>query len=163
LHWRGLSAQVVPSATHPQAARLAEIFDSLTTDSDITLVSAELGEEDSLAVPAMETGEIVIHVSTNPGSIKAAYVLLKNLSDRLGRRPFGLLVTGGSEAEAQMVYANMAQAASRYLAAQLHFIGSVPADDHIRRATGQGRTVLEAFPLAGASIAFMRWPANCRI
>jgi len=73
------------------------------------------------------------------------------------------LVTGGSEAEAQMVYANMAQAASRYLAAQLHFIGSVPADDHIRRATGQGRTVLEAFPLAGASIAFMRWPANCRI
>jgi len=151
-----LSRKVVPSATHPQAARLAEIFDSLTTDSDITLVSAELGDEDSLAVPAMETGEIVIHVSTNPGSIKAAYVLLKNLSDRLGRRPFGLLVTGGSEAEAQMVYANMAQAASRYLAAQLHFVGSVPADDHIRRATGQGRTVLEAFPLAGASIAFMR-------
>jgi len=28
--------------------------------------------------------------------------------------------------------------------------------EHIRRASGQGRTVLEAFPLAGATLAFKR-------
>ena len=50
----------------------------------------------------------------------------------------------------------MAQAASRYLAAQLNFIGAIPADDHIRRATGQGRAVMDVFPFAGAALAFQR-------
>ena len=151
-----LSRKNVSAATHPQAVRLAAIFDALTEESDITLVNGELGEGDVLPVPAMEMGEIVVHMSTSPSSIKAAYVLIKSLSDRLGRRPFNLLVSGGSEAEAQMVYANIAQAANRYLAAQLNFMGSIPADEHIRRASGQGRTVLEAFPLTGATIAFKR-------
>ena len=151
-----LARKSITRVTHPQTARLAEIFDQLTEQSDITLVNGELTDEESLPVPAMEMGEIVIHMSTSPASIKAAYVLIKNLSDRLGRRPFCLLVSGGSESEAQMVYANMAQAAHRYLAAQLHFIGAIPADEHIRRASGQGRTVLEAFPLAGATVAFKR-------
>jgi len=151
-----LSRKNVSAATHPQASRLAEIFDALTAESDVTLVNGELGDDDALPVPAMEMGEIVVHMSTTPSSIKAAYVLLKDLSDRLGRRPFSLLVSGGSEAEAQMVYVNMAQTAHRYLAAQLNFMGSIPADEHIRRASGQGRTVLEAFPLTGASLAFKR-------
>ncbi len=151
-----LSRKNVSASTHPQASRLAEIFDALTAESDVTLVNGELSDEDALPVPAMEMGEIVVHMSTTPSSIKAAYVLLKDLSDRLGRRPFSLLVSGGSEAEAQMVYANMAQTANRYLAAQLNFMGSIPADEHIRRASGQGRTVLEAFPLTGASLAFKR-------
>ncbi len=50
----------------------------------------------------------------------------------------------------------MAQAASRYLAAQLNFLGAIPADDHIRRATGQGRAVMDVFPFAGAALAFQR-------
>lgn len=151
-----LSRKNVSAATHPQASRLAQIFDTLTEESDITLVNGELGDDDVLPVPGMEMGEIVVHMSTSPSSIKAAYVLLKSLSDKLGRRPFNLLVSGGAEADAQMVFANMAQAANRYLAAQLHFMGSIPADEHIRRASGQGRTVLEAFPLAGATLAFKR-------
>ena len=151
-----LSRKNVSASTHPQASRLAQIFDGLTEESDITLINGELNDDELLPVPAMEMGEIVVHMSTSPTSIKAAYVLLKGLSDKLGRRPFNLLVSGGSDAEAQMVYANMAQAANRYLAAQLHFMGSIPADEHIRRASGQGRTVLEAFPLAGATLAFKR-------
>jgi len=151
-----LSRKNVSAVAHPQASLLAQIFDKLTSESDVTLVNAELGDDDSLPVPAMEMGEIVVHMSTNPASIKAAYVLLKELSDRLGRRPFSLLVSGGSDTEAQMVFANMAQTANRYLAAQLNFMGSIPADEHIRRASGQGRTVLEAFPLTGATLAFKR-------
>lgn len=151
-----LSRGNVSAATHPQAARLAEIFDVLTDASDITLVNGELNEDEVLPVPGMEMGEIVVHMSTSPGSIRTAYVLIKNLNDRLGSRPFSLLVTGGPDTEAEIVFASMAQAASRYLAAQLNFLGSIPADEHIRRASGQGRTVLEAFPLTGAAMAFKR-------
>jgi flagellar biosynthesis protein FlhG len=151
-----IARRSVPQATDPDAGRLAEIFDSLIEQAEITLVNGVLARDESLPVPTMEMGEIVIQVSTTASSIKAAYVLLKSLSDRIGRRPFSLIVNDATEAEARTVYANMAQAASRYLAAQLNFLGSIPADDHIRRATGQGRAVMDVFPFAGAALAFQR-------
>ena len=151
-----IARRVVPGAHHAQAGRLTEIFDGLIEQAQITLVNGVLAEDQSLPVSTMELGEIVIQMSPTANSIKAAYVLLKNLSDRLGRRPFSLIVNDATDAEAKTVYANMAQAASRYLAAQLHFLGSVPADDHIRRACGQGRAVMDVFPFAGAAVAFHR-------
>jgi len=98
----------------------------------------------------------VIQVGTSAKSITAAYGLLKRLALSFGRRNYGLLVTGASEAEARVVYANMASAASKYLAVQLTSMGSVPADEYLQRAARLGRAVVDAFPLAGASVAFRR-------
>jgi flagellar biosynthesis protein FlhG len=143
-----------PDALRDHAARIADAFDALSAQVDVVLLNSVLDAEDAFPIAAMETGEIVIHVSTNSISIKSAYVLLKRLSDKVGRRRFSLLVTGGAENEAQMVYDNIAQAASRYMATQLDFLGAVPADVHLARAAGQGRTVIDAFPSASASLAF---------
>jgi flagellar biosynthesis protein FlhG len=151
-----IARRSLPSASHHQAGSLAEVFDTMIEQADLSLVNGVLSDDQSLPVPSMEMGEIVIQVSASASSIKAAYVLLKTLSDRLGRRPFSLIVNDATEAEAQTVYANMAQAASRYLAAQLNYLGSIPADDHIRRASGQGRAVMDVFPFSSASIAFHR-------
>ncbi|MBO9535858.1 antiactivator of flagellar biosynthesis FleN protein [Herbaspirillum sp.] len=151
-----IARRTVPPASHPQAGQLAAIFDTLIEQAEITLVNGVLAEDHSFPVPTMEMGEIVIQVSTTASSIKSAYVLLKSLTDKIGRRPFSLIVNDATDAEAQTVYANMAQAASRYLAAQLNFLGAIPADDHIRRACGQGRAVMDVFPFAGATLAFHR-------
>ena len=35
-------------------------------------------------------------------------------------------------------------------------MGSVPADEYLHRAARLGRAVVDAFPLAGASVAFRR-------
>jgi flagellar biosynthesis protein FlhG len=151
-----LSRQDQPGALRQHAARLAAAFDTLATQSDVVLFNGVLDADDAFPIAAMESGEIVIQVSTNSTSIKSAYMLIKRLSDKLGRRRFSLLVTGGSEPDAQVVFDNIAQAASRYMAIQLDFLGAVPADEHLARAAGQGRTVIEAFPLASASLAFKR-------
>jgi flagellar biosynthesis protein FlhG len=137
-----------------QMRRLASAFGVLSQHADIMLVDAELDAEDALPLPAMANGEIVVQVSNSAASIKEAYALVKRLNARLGRRPFGVLVTGAGEAEAKRVFDNMAQAASRYLAVQLKSVGSVPADEHVKRAARLGRAVVDAFPLAGASVAF---------
>ena len=71
-------------------------------------------------------------------------------------RAIGIIVTGATEAEAKLVYDNMCSAASRYLAVQLTSMGSVPADEYLHRAARLGRAVVDAFPLAGASVAFRR-------
>jgi flagellar biosynthesis protein FlhG len=139
-----------------QMRRMANAFGVLAARSDIVLVDAELDEHDDFPIPAMGNGEIVVQVANTAASIQSAYSLIKRLNNRLGRRPFNILVTGAGEKEAQVVYQNMAQAANRYLGVKIHSMGSVPADDHLKRATHLGRAVVDAFPLAGASVAFRR-------
>jgi flagellar biosynthesis protein FlhG len=139
-----------------QMRRLANTFGMLAKQSGIVVVDAELDSNDMLPIPAMASGEIVVQVSNKAVSIKTAYAIIKRLNAQLGRRPFGVLVTGASEVEAQVVFDNMAQAASRYLAVRLTSMGSVPADEHVKRAAHLGRSVIDAFPLTGASVAFRR-------
>ncbi|HYD95673.1 MAG TPA: antiactivator of flagellar biosynthesis FleN protein [Noviherbaspirillum sp.] len=138
------------------ARMLDEAFNELATRADIVVVDAELDMEDSLAIPALNDTEIVVQVANSPESIKNAYALIKRLNGKLGRRPFSILVTGATEKEAQVVFENMAKAANRYLAVKLNSMGSVPADEHLKRAMRLGRAVVDAFPLAGASVAFRR-------
>ena len=136
--------------------RLSNAFGILASQTDILVVDAELDPDDALPLAAMGQGEIVIQVAPDAASIKTAYGIVKRLNAQLGRRPFGVLVSGAGEREAQVVFDNMAQAASRYLAVQLHSLGSVPVDEHVTRAAKLGRSVTEAFPLARASVAFRR-------
>jgi flagellar biosynthesis protein FlhG len=139
-----------------QLRRLSNAFGVLAAQSDVLVVDAELDEEGNFPIPGMASGDIVIQVSSGAASIKEAYSLIKRLNTQLGRRPFGILVTGTDERAAEAVYKNIAQVASRYLAVQLHSIGSIPSDDHLTRAARLGRAVIDAFPMAGASVAFRR-------
>lgn len=139
-----------------QTQRLGNAFDLLAQQTGVVMVDGELDANDAFPVAAMADGEIVVQVAPGATSIKSAYCLIKRLNACLGRRSFGVLVTGASEQEAQLVYENIARTASRYLAIQLNSMGSVPADEHLNRAARLGRSVIDAFPLAGASVAFRR-------
>lgn len=144
--------------TADETRRLAKTFDVLVKQAagSIVIVDGEFSEEGGFPVPIMASSEIVVQVSTGATSITNAYALIKRLSQHLGRRPFGILVTGATEAEAKVVYDNMSSAATRYLAVTLSSMGSVPADEYLHRAARLGRAVVDAFPLAGASVAFRR-------
>jgi flagellar biosynthesis protein FlhG len=147
---------LVAGATAEDVRRLATTFDVLVKQAGIVIVDGEFGPDGSFPLSVMASSDIVVQVSTSAASITNAYALVKRLSQELGRRPFGILVTGATEAEAKVVYDNMATAASRYLAVTLTSMGSVPADEYLQRAARLGRAVVDAFPLAGASVAFRR-------
>jgi flagellar biosynthesis protein FlhG len=136
--------------------RITNAFDLLAKRVDIVLADAELGNDDAFTIPSFANGEIVVQVANTPASIKTAYTIIKRLNGQLGRRPFSIIVTGASDKDAQVVYRNLAQVANRYLAVKLNSLGSVPADDHLKRAMHLGRAVIDAFPLAGASVAFRK-------
>jgi flagellar biosynthesis protein FlhG len=149
-----------PAATDGHGAdetrRLAKTFDVMVKRAGIVIVDGEFSTDGGFPLPIMASSEIVVQVSTSATSITNAYALIKRLSQQLGRRPFGILVTDATEAEAKVVYDNMASAATRYLAVTLSSMGSVPADEYLHRAARLGRAVVDAFPLAGASVAFRR-------
>lgn len=136
--------------------RLSRVFDVAVNRSDVVIVDSEIDLNDAFPLASLDESEIVMQVSANPTTIKTAYGLIKRVNNRIGRRSYGILVSGSTEKEARLIYTNMAQAASRYLAVPLHFVGYVPEDDHMKKAAYLGRSVIDAFPLAGASLAFSR-------
>ena len=144
----GLSAET--------SRQLAKVFDVVAQRADLVVVDVNVDEYDAFPLAALDHSELVIQVSSDPAAIKNAYGLIKRLSSRLGRRSFSILVSGVSEREATLIYTNMAQAASRYLAVPLNYIGYVPEDDHVRKAACLGQSVIDAFPKARASVAFSR-------
>lgn len=140
----------------PAIAGLERAFAELSLQAGTVIIDSHCDVDQGFPLRSMAQGEIVIQVTPHPASIKEAYGTIKRLNAKLGRRPFSVLVTGASEDQACKVFDNMATAASRYLAVSLEFIGSVPTDDHVKRAAGLGRPVTDAFPLAVASVAFRR-------
>lgn len=140
--------------------RSEAIFDFLKKQYDYIFVDAMLGENNDLPLSSLDDGEVIIQVSDNADSIKSAYSMIKRLNSQLGRRPFSILVTGTTEIRAKMIYQNISKVASRYLAVPLVSMGYLPNDECVERAAKQGRSVIDAFPTAGASLAFQRLADN---
>jgi len=136
--------------------QLSRVFDLVVNDVDLVVVDAAIDATDHFPLASLDDSELVIQVSSDPAAIKAAYGLIKRLSARLGRRSFNVLVSGVSEQEATLIYSNMAQAASRYLAVPLQFVGYVPQDEYVIKAAHLGQSVIDAFPKARAALAFSR-------
>lgn len=132
------------------------VLEALSTRFSTVLIDAELDEQDQLPIAELEQSQIVVQVSADAESIKAGYALIKRLHRSLGQIQCGVLVTGAEEHRARLIYANLAQTARRYLAVSLNDMGSIPSDDHLGRAARLGRAVIDAFPLALASVAFRR-------
>ncbi|MFZ6644209.1 MinD/ParA family ATP-binding protein [Undibacterium sp. TJN25] len=149
-------APVSSSIPSENARRLSRVFDIAVNRSDLVIVDSEIDINDAFPLASLDESEVVMQVSANPATIKTAYGLIKRVNSRVGRRSYGIIVSGATEKEAKLVYTNMAQAASRYLAVPLHFVGYVPEDEHMKKAAHLGRSVIDAFPLAGASLAFYK-------
>jgi flagellar biosynthesis protein FlhG len=120
----------------------------------IVIVDGELNRDGGFRRAGMAESEIVVQVSTSAASITNAYGLIKRLARNSGaalRHPGHRRLRGRGERWFTII---CRQAASRYLAVTLSSMGSVPADEYLHRAARLGRSVVDAFPLAGASVAF---------
>ncbi len=147
------SALSLPPAGYRE---LSKVFDSAVNRSDLVVVDGELNADGSFVLSSFEESEIVIQVSADPTSITKAYSLVKRLDSRLGRRSYGVVVSGADAEQAERVFSNLAMTARRYLAVELNFVGFVPNDVHLTRATESGQVVIDVFPLSKAAKAFVR-------
>ena len=135
------------------ASQLNLMFNQLSQQYDIVLVDTMLNSANVLPLHKLNESEIIIQLSRKPESITEAYSLIKQVCSELGRRSFGIIVDDSTEAQAQIVFGNIAQVAKRFMQIELEFFGAIPAANHISRASKLGRTVIDAFPLAIASTA----------
>ncbi|MDP2248782.1 MAG: MotR [Nitrosomonadales bacterium] len=146
--------QLRQGMTQDMQGALNDLVTDLANQYDVLLVDAELTAEDTLPLAVLNEGEIVIQLNNHPDAIKQAYRLIKQVYNQLGCRSFGILVTDVQPAEAERVFNHLSQVARRYLSVRLDFMGAIPPDEYLNKASKLGRAVVEAFPMALASAAF---------
>ena len=88
--------------------------------------------------------------------ITESYALIKRLALEDARLHFEIVINKvAGEQAAMTVFGNMARVARHNLAARLEYLGYIPSDDRLRRATQMGKPVVEAFPTAVSAKSYV--------
>jgi flagellar biosynthesis protein FlhG len=148
----GRGMRVLDKLSAGDQAHLIGCFAHLAQPMDVVLIDTVAGRSSRLLPLNFSGHELLVVVSPEPASITSAYALIKhNSTQRHDKQRFHILVNkAGTEAEAQMIFDNMASAAMRYLGVSLDFLGFVPSDSKLCL----GRAIAEANPAAVSAAAF---------
>ncbi len=169
MNWRDVilhtatGVQVLPCARAMQAfsrmskaerTRLQESLSAASWGMDVVLVDAST---DGHSVCATLSGEepLLLVLNASVDGITESYALLKQMA-AYGRQAFDLVVNKArSEQEARTVFENMAQLAQRHLKVTLTYLGNIPLDENLARATQLNLPLVEMLPNAPASCALI--------
>jgi flagellar biosynthesis protein FlhG len=132
---------------------LNQQFQHLTQETEIILVDAQLTEQQSLPLAALNQSEIIIQLDQKAASITQAYQLIKVLNQQQQQQNFSVLICDATEAQAQKVFQNLAQAALTFLQVKLNFFGIIPDEPKASLAYAPSRSVVDVFPSAAISLA----------
>lgn len=164
---RGFSVLPTARAMHALAklhsGELDRLQDALTEASgcvDLMLVDAAtlIGRANASAMSSgMANGAaLLVVVDATASGITESYALIKRLAMDNARSQFEIVVNKAAGEQAAMtVFENMAKVARRNLAARLEYLGYIPDDSKLKRATLLGRSVLDAFPASASAKSYL--------
>jgi flagellar biosynthesis protein FlhG len=105
--------------------------------------------------PDIDHSEIVIVLQPDPKSITSGYGLLKQLSGKYGIDSFHVLLNRSLDMEGSVsISRNFSDAAARFLGVSVHYLGHIPRDPQLEKATRLKKTVVDAFPIAESARQF---------
>ena len=148
--------------------RPRELLAALNDGVDVVLIDARLDADGALSPLAMQAHDVVVVMRASAQSITGAYACVKRLHFAHAIHQFRVLINGVTSAsDAYSVYQNLTAVGSRYLAVSFSPAGAVSLDVRLARAALLGRSVVEAFPAAPATLDFRRiavdllhWPSR---
>lgn len=162
--------QALPQLAAAERVRLLQSLSDASRDADIVLVDAASNTGDahsargnagaSRSASLLSSGlapdqPLLLVLNPNAVAITESYALIKRMAMQDGRHSFDLVVNKArDEQEARAVFGNIAQVARRHLQVRVEFLGYIPLDDRLKRATQLCRPVIDAFPLAQSAPAF---------
>jgi flagellar biosynthesis protein FlhG len=145
--------QALPKMAEAERERLLESLLGAAVGRDVVLVDAA---RDGNSVCASLSGDepLLLVLNATASGITESYALLKKMAVHNGRQAFDIVVNRvGSEREALAVFDNMQKVARYHLQVNLSYLGYIPVDEKLLRATQLCRPVVDAFPSAASSMA----------
>ena len=155
--------QIVPASSGTQAmsqlspaehAGLIQAFSQIGQQIDYLIIDTAAGISDTVVSFTQASQDILFVVCDEPTSLTDAYALMKVLNKDYRLNRFRVLANQvRSPAEGREVFQRLARVCERFLDVTLDYVGSVPFDEHLRKAIKKQRAVMELFPRSPASMA----------
>ncbi len=147
--------QALPQLSAVERERLLECMAEASHGVDVVLVDAATREGGLISSSLAPDQPLLLVLNTTASAITESYAMIKCMALQDGRRSFGMVVNKVRDADkAQAVFDNMEQVARRHLQVRVEYMGYIPLDEKLKRATQLCRPVLEAFPSAQSALAF---------
>jgi len=145
---------------------LAQSFNRMQCGVDVVLVDMEEATDPDALPLGLAASEIMVVLPPGSTAITQGYTLVKRLVHNFGKRQFRLLLNRmPSPEEAQAVADNFTYTAERYLGVSVDYLGYIPLDERLSRASHMRTSVVDAFPVALSTSHFrkladglLRWP-----
>lgn len=138
--------------------RLEEALTEVSSGVDVMLVDGAMPALSRVhgltcgaaASSSLATGAaLLVVVDATASGITESYALIKRMALENARTQFEIVVNKVADEQAALtVFENMSRVARRNLAVRLEYLGCIPQDDRLARASQLGRPVVEAFPAA---------------
>lgn len=149
----GLST--LTSLTDDQWDRLEDALDELGTSFDYLIIDTAAGISTNVLEALRLASRVLVVTSLEPTAVVDAYAVIKLLSADDPQREVGVIVNNARDAtEAQLVYAQLDVAASRFLNRRISYYGFIAHDPAVRDAVLVQRPIVDHVPQSSASRCF---------
>lgn len=136
-------------------AGLISAFSELGDDMDVLIVDTAAGISEGVVSFLRASQEILMVVCDEPTSITDAYALMKLMNRDYGTHRFRVLANMvKTPQEGRQLFEKLSRVTERFLDVALHYVGSIPFDEYVKKAVQRQKAVVEAYPRCKASIAF---------
>jgi flagellar biosynthesis protein FlhG len=147
--------QTIPMLRESERDKLLDLLTQAAKGADVVLVDADAREEHSVCASLSSNEPLMLVLNGTAKGITESYAMLKQMALQNGRQNFDIVVNKvNNECEAKAIFDNIARVAWQNLRVRMEYMGYIPVDEKLKRATQLCRPVLEAFPSAQSSVEF---------
>jgi flagellar biosynthesis protein FlhG len=134
---------------------IGEALDGIADDFDYLIIDTGAGISGNVIDAIRIASRVLVVTSLEPTAVVDAYAVIKLLSTTDPAQDIGLLVNSARDAsEAQLVFAQLEVAASRFLNRRLTYYGFIAHDPSVRDAVLVQRPIVDHLPQSPASRCF---------
>jgi len=135
-----------------QKTKIIEVIESLKGDVDVLIIDTGAGISENVTFFCLAAQEIVIVTSPEPTAITDAYALIKVLSTKYQKTRFNVLVNSvKNNEEASDIFKRFSRATERFLKIIPNYLGFIPYDESVQKATKKQMAFVDLFPKCLAS------------
>lgn len=164
-------AQDMTRLSTAEHAGLISSFNSIAHQIDVLLIDTAAGISSEVTTFLCAAQEVLVVVCDEPTALTDAYALIKVLNQNYGVDRVRILVNMvRSDEDGKRTFAKLENVCDRFLNTSLLYAGAIPFDDYVRRAVQKQQAVVDAYPTAKASMAYMElaevvstWPIPARV
>lgn len=145
--------RTLESLNQIEQQNLEKVLSEVSAGVDLMLVDAAMLTGQAAVSASLASGvRLLVVMDATASGITESYSLIKRLALENARLRFEIVVNKvENEQMARLVFGNMEKVARAKLAARLEYLGCIPLDDRLKRATQLARSVVEAYPASGSA------------